>query len=228
MDKYTHATHMLCRFAQPCSCLGSPFTACLLAPPPAQVYAERFRHLKAPRKLHWRPTLGLVELSITVGDSGPLDFKVTPVHAALLMQFADGDGTSSSSSNPGSGGCSIAPAAAGALGRMEVDAGGAAVNSSSSFQQQQLWGAGTGVVSSPQQQQQQPASGGVSKTVSQLSAALGVPVPVVRRKAIFWVSAGVLLERRGAKGEVVYSRATKLDPSRIGTCGVGRVGQGAG
>jgi hypothetical protein len=187
-----------------------------------QVYAERFRHLKAPRKLHWRPTLGLVELSITVGDSGPLDFKVTPVHAALLMQFADGDGTSSSTT-PGSGGSSAAPAAAaGAPGKMEVDAGGAAANASSTIQQQQQGGAGIGVVCSPQQQQQQqqPVSGVVSKTASQLSAALGVPVPVVRRKAIFWVSAGVLLERRGAKGEVVYSRATKLDPSRIGRCAV--------
>lgn len=126
-----------------------------------QVYSERFRHLKAPRKLRWLATAGLVELSLSIGDSEPIDFKVTPVHAALLMQFADADS----------------------------------------------------VTAAPADSDDSPGS---ARTAAELSAALGVPVPVVRKKAMFWVSAGVLLERRGAKGEVTYHRATSMDPSRIG------------
>jgi hypothetical protein len=164
-------------YALPCVCL--------------QVYAERFRHLKAPRKLHWRHTLGLVELSLTVGDSGPIDFKVTPVHAALLLQFADDDSSSSSSSsgNVGAAGPGLQATSPGGVGTP-------------------AW--------SPNPQQQQASAAGAWKTASQLAAALQVPLAVVRRKAMFWVAAGVLLERRGAKGEVVYCRATRLDPSRIG------------
>lgn len=126
-----------------------------------QVYSERFRHLKAPRKLRWLPTAGLVELSVSIGESDPIDFKVTPVHAALLMQFAEEPSADS------------------------VMQDGADAKA-------------------------------LTKTAAQLSAALGVPVPVIRNKAMFWVSAGVLLEKRGAAGEVTYSRATSIDPSRIG------------
>lgn len=32
-----------------------------------QAYAHRYHHLKAPRKLMWRHTLGLVDLDVTVG-----------------------------------------------------------------------------------------------------------------------------------------------------------------
>jgi hypothetical protein len=32
------------------------------------------------------------------------------------------------------------------------------------------------------------------------------------------VAAGVLLEQRGKGGEIAYSRATSIDPSRIGKC----------
>jgi hypothetical protein len=130
-----------------------------------------------------------VELTLTIGDSEPLDFKVTPVHAALLLQFADDSADSSSGSGSGNSTAAALVASPGSE------------------------------MGSPQQQQQQ-ASGGVWKTASQLSAALGIPVPVVRRKAMFWVAAGVFVERRGAKGEVVYTRATRIDPSRIGKCGV--------
>jgi len=132
------------------------------------VYAERFRHLKAPRKLLWRPALGLVELAVTVGDSQPLNFRVTPIHAALLLQFADDS-----------------PAAAAA----------ATAGSSAS-------------VGAPDQ--------GLCLSAGQLAAALGIPTSVVRQKAIFWVAAGVLLERRGSSGDVEYKRATSIDPSRIG------------
>lgn len=51
-----------------------------------QIYAERYHHHKAPRKLLWRPTLGVVELEVTVGDQS-MDFKVTPIHAAIVLHF---------------------------------------------------------------------------------------------------------------------------------------------
>jgi hypothetical protein len=159
------------------------------------VYAARFRHLKAPRKLQWRPTLGLVELTLSIGDSGPLDFRVTPVHAALLLQFADDSSTGAASSSssplqqqpPPPSPLLTSPAAAAA--------GLASPPGAASGQLQQAW---------------------VMKTAGQLGDALGVPLAVVRRKAMFWVGAGVLLQRRGPKGEMLYYRAPAIDPSRIG------------
>jgi len=52
-----------------------------------------FSELKAPRKLEWRPHLGHVELSLTVGDE-KRDYSVSPVLATILMAFAvpDTDG----------------------------------------------------------------------------------------------------------------------------------------
>jgi anaphase-promoting complex subunit 2 len=136
------------------------------------VYAERFRHLKAPRKLLWRPALGLVELAVTVGDSQPLNFRVTPIHAALLLQFADDSPAADS------------PAAAAATAGSSASVGA--------------------------------TDQGLCLSAGQLAAALGIPTSVVRQKAIFWVAAGVLLERRGSSGDVEYKRATSIDPSRIG------------
>ncbi|KAK9907618.1 hypothetical protein WJX75_007065 [Coccomyxa subellipsoidea] len=49
-------------------------------------YAARFFVLKTPRKLLWRPDLGAVNLTLTVGEEA-LDLTVTPVQAAILMQF---------------------------------------------------------------------------------------------------------------------------------------------
>lgn len=132
------------------------------------MYAERFRHLKAPRKLLWRPALGLVELAVTVGDSQPLNFRVTPIHAALLLQFADDSPAAAAAATAGS----------------------------------------TASVGATDQ--------GLCLSAGQLAAALGIPTSVVRQKAIFWVAAGVLLERRGSSGDVEYKRATSIDPSRIG------------
>lgn len=49
-------------------------------------YAARFFVLKTPRKLLWRPDLGNVSLSLTVGDQ-TLDLTVSPVQATILMHF---------------------------------------------------------------------------------------------------------------------------------------------
>jgi hypothetical protein len=110
-----------------------------------------------------------VELTLTIGDAEPLDFRVTPAHAALLLQFSDDS-----------------PAAIAAASNRPASAADGAV------------------------------IGGLVLSAGQLSAALKVPVPVVRRKAMFWVAAGVLLEQRGKGGEIAYIRATSIDPSRIG------------
>jgi hypothetical protein len=149
-----------------------------------QVYAERFRHLKAPRKLKWRHSLGLVELNLTIGNAEPVDFRVTPAHAALLLQFSDDSPAGISAANAAST--------------------NAAVSASPSAASAAAAGA---------------AGGGVVLSAGQLAVALGVPVPVVRRKAMFWVAAGVLLEQRAKGGEIAYSRATSIDPSRIGERG---------
>lgn len=51
------------------------------------MYAERYHHLKAPRKLLWRPSLGVVTLEVACGPT-TMEFRVTPLHAALLMRFS--------------------------------------------------------------------------------------------------------------------------------------------
>ena len=51
-----------------------------------EAYAARFFVLKTPRKLLWRPDLGAVDLTLTVGTE-VLELTVTPVQAAILMQF---------------------------------------------------------------------------------------------------------------------------------------------
>lgn len=43
---------------------------------------------------------------------------------------------------------------------------------------------------------------------------MGVPQALVRRRAVFWVNNAILLEGRSAKGEILYTRAEQLDPSR--------------
>lgn len=53
-------------------------------------------------------------------------------------------------------------------------------------------------------------------TASELSAALGIPQAVVRRKALFWVNNGVIVESRTGE-DVVYIRAEVLDPARAGS-----------
>ncbi|KAI7840711.1 hypothetical protein COHA_005527 [Chlorella ohadii] len=49
-------------------------------------YAAKYRSLKAPRKLQWRPSLGTVSLDLTIGDQ-TLEFNVSPFHASVLMHF---------------------------------------------------------------------------------------------------------------------------------------------
>lgn len=44
-----------------------------------------------------------------------------------------------------------------------------------------------------------------------LAGHVGVPVSEARRRALFWVGQGVLVESRGADGEWCYGRATRLD-----------------
>jgi len=145
-DKHRHSTPNPPPTNQPTKPTNQPNQP--TKPTQLQVYAERYHHLKAPRKLIWRPSLGAVTLEVTCGDAA-VEFRVTPLHAAILLRFS---------------------------------------------------GAGPGD----------------ALTASQLAAALGAPLAVVRRKALFWVSSGVLVEGRTGGGDVAYRRAEALDPTRIG------------
>ncbi|PSC76910.1 anaphase-promoting complex subunit 2 [Micractinium conductrix] len=60
-------------------------------PPPEvasmlSTYAAKYRSLKAPRKLVWRPALGSVSLDLFIGDQEK-EFTVSPLHASILMAF---------------------------------------------------------------------------------------------------------------------------------------------
>ena len=77
-------------------------------------YTKAYRGLKSHRTLHWSPNygklvrrtndriecilLGQVHLEIEIGGK-PLDFSVTPFHAAIIYKFLD-KGKSSASSSP--------------------------------------------------------------------------------------------------------------------------------
>ena len=49
-------------------------------------YSKRYHHLKAPRQLMWRPTLGTVEVEIMRGDF-ELTISVSTMEAAVLQHF---------------------------------------------------------------------------------------------------------------------------------------------
>ncbi|GAB4829126.1 anaphase-promoting complex subunit 2 [Ancistrocladus abbreviatus] len=49
-------------------------------------YAKRFHEIKTPRKLLWKKSLGVVKLELQFEDRA-VEFNVTPLHAAIIMQF---------------------------------------------------------------------------------------------------------------------------------------------
>ncbi|CAN0923592.1 Anaphase-promoting complex subunit 2 [Linum grandiflorum] len=51
-------------------------------------YAKRYHELKTPRKLLWKKNLGTVKLELQFDDR-EVQFTVTPIHAAIIMQFQD-------------------------------------------------------------------------------------------------------------------------------------------
>nr|XP_029118458.1 anaphase-promoting complex subunit 2 isoform X2 [Elaeis guineensis] len=51
-------------------------------------YAKRFHEIKTPRKLLWKQNLGTVKLELQFEDRN-MQFTVTPVHAAIIMQFQE-------------------------------------------------------------------------------------------------------------------------------------------
>ncbi|KAJ4790565.1 Anaphase-promoting complex subunit 2 [Rhynchospora pubera] len=51
-------------------------------------YGKRFHEIKAPRKLMWKKNLGTVKLELQFEDRG-MQFTVSPVHAAIIMQFQE-------------------------------------------------------------------------------------------------------------------------------------------
>ncbi|KAJ9522865.1 hypothetical protein QJQ45_023651 [Haematococcus lacustris] len=152
-----------------------------------EAFAQAYAGLKAPRKLHWKPHLGCVELQVEV-DGVEVDFKVSPVLASILQPF--------------------------------------------------------------EQHSEIPAQA--------LADMVGLPLPLLRRRAQFWITSGILQEARlppsspappsassattpaaGARattrwlpglagrvqrsqsnggGSTVFRRAVQLDPQLHGTC----------
>uniref|UniRef100_A0A2P2KRV8 Anaphase-promoting complex subunit 2 n=1 Tax=Rhizophora mucronata TaxID=61149 RepID=A0A2P2KRV8_RHIMU len=51
-------------------------------------YAKRFHEIKTPRKLVWKKNLGAVKLELQFEDR-TVQLTVTPVHAAIIMQFQE-------------------------------------------------------------------------------------------------------------------------------------------
>ena len=49
-------------------------------------YSKRYHHLKAPRQLMWRPTLGMVEVEVMRGEL-ELQLSVSTMEAAVLSHF---------------------------------------------------------------------------------------------------------------------------------------------
>jgi anaphase-promoting complex subunit 2 len=53
-----------------------------------ETYGERYHHLKAPRKMKWRPTIGVVQMEIMWRDV-EVSVSVGPIEAALIHFFQD-------------------------------------------------------------------------------------------------------------------------------------------
>ncbi|XP_010523470.1 PREDICTED: anaphase-promoting complex subunit 2 [Tarenaya hassleriana] len=51
-------------------------------------YSNRYHEIKTPRKLLWKKNLGTVKLELEFEDRA-MQFTVSPIHAAIIMQFQD-------------------------------------------------------------------------------------------------------------------------------------------
>ncbi|XP_013419521.1 anaphase-promoting complex subunit 2-like [Lingula anatina] len=54
-----------------------------------KTYTKSFEALKGNRTLQWKPHLGLMDIEIELKNSKTLNMKVTPVQAAIFMQFQE-------------------------------------------------------------------------------------------------------------------------------------------
>ena len=54
-------------------------------------FEKQFMHLRAPRKLVWRPSLGFVTLDVHFPDQTLQNVTCTPLQATILLKFADRD-----------------------------------------------------------------------------------------------------------------------------------------
>lgn len=66
----------------------------IILPPNVQealeAYGKQYNQKKSPRTLKWRTGAGVVDLDITIGNETH-NFKVSPVHAALICHFANAE-----------------------------------------------------------------------------------------------------------------------------------------
>ena len=80
------ATIVSALFWPPFACEAPEFK-----PPPTMqsmmdAYGKRYHHLKAPRQMRWKPTLGTVVVEVMRGDI-EIELSVSPIEAAVLTQF---------------------------------------------------------------------------------------------------------------------------------------------
>lgn len=118
-----------------------------------RTFGHKYHALKTPRELRWKPGLGTVDLTLTIGDRD-MEFNVSPLHAAMLVKF-------------------------------EVQA---------------EWS---------------PAD---------LGAELGITNEVLRRKIVYWINHGVIMEIRDQRTGLMYRRNEDLLHPVGGPLGGGDVG----
>ncbi|KFM28789.1 Anaphase-promoting complex subunit 2 [Auxenochlorella protothecoides] len=83
---------MLSALYWPQGSVPAPDEADLRLPPDVgswlEEYGQAYHALKAPRKLQWCPSQGVVQLEVTVGDQA-LELTVTPAQAITLLSFRE-------------------------------------------------------------------------------------------------------------------------------------------
>lgn len=105
-----------------------------------RTFGHKYHALKAPRVLKWKPTVGTVSLTLTIGEKD-IEFTVSPLHAALLIKF----------------------------------------------EEHAEW------------------------APTDLAESLGVNADTLRRKIVYWINQGVILEVRGeGRASLLYRRSEEL------------------
>ena len=141
---------------------------------------------------------------MTVGDT-TLEFKVTPVHAALLLAFA---GRQAKGEEQPAAAMEDPPSSSNSRSRLRQAPRDSSAAAAAAVEAGSTSGGNEG-------------DDVVEWDVAGLSQHLGLPPGVVRTKMLFWVTNGVLLEGRGAEGQLVYRRATSIPPGHAGKAWVG-------
>ena len=105
-----------------------------------RTFGHKYHALKAPRILKWKPTVGTVSITLTIGEKD-IEYTVSPLHAALLVKFDE----------------------------------------------EPQW------------------------TPTELAESLGISADTLRRKIVYWINQGVVVEVRKEGKTILYRRSEELD-----------------